>query len=87
MCLWDAPSPVYKGVEEGEGRPSMARPRGVLLPLGVGFPPFQVGVGEEGRRREGGRKGGRPPFLVQFGPKGEGVRGLPRPLSLSTKAH
>ena len=39
LCLWGAPSSVYKGVEEGEGPAlSMARPRGVLLPLGVGFP-------------------------------------------------
>ena len=34
------PLPVYKGVEEGEGRPSLWRALGgVLLPLGVGFPP------------------------------------------------
>ena len=33
------PSPVYKGVEEGEGRPSLGAPKGgVLLPVGVGFP-------------------------------------------------
>ena len=40
LCVYGvAPSPVYKGVEEGEGRPStMARPRGVLLPPGVGSP-------------------------------------------------
>ena len=28
VCLWDAPSPVYKGVEEGRAGPLMARPRG-----------------------------------------------------------
>ena len=38
VCLWGAPAPVYKGVEEGRADLSMARPRGVLLPLGVGFP-------------------------------------------------
>ena len=40
VCLWGAPLPVYKGVEEGEGRPSLWRALGgVLLPPGVGFPP------------------------------------------------
>ena len=40
LCLWGAPAPVYKGVEEGEGRPSVWRALGgVLLPPGVGFPP------------------------------------------------
>ena len=58
------PAPVYKGVEEGEGRPSLWRALGgVLLPPGVGFrPPFQVvgvGVKERGERREGRR--GRSP--------------------------
>ena len=34
------PLPIYKGVEEGEGRPSLWRALGgVLLPPGVGFPP------------------------------------------------
>ena len=67
MCLWGAPSPVYKGVEEGEGRPSMARPGGVLLPSGVRFPPSLVGLGEkEGGEREEG-KGDAAPLLVQFG--------------------
>ena len=28
VCLWGAPSPVYKGVEEGEGRPSLWRALG-----------------------------------------------------------
>ena len=38
VCLWGAPSPVYKGVEEGEGRPSHGAPKGgVLLPVGVGL--------------------------------------------------
>ena len=41
VCLWGAPSPVYKGAEEEEeeGRPQGARPRGgFLLLVGVGFP-------------------------------------------------
>ena len=41
LCVYGVPpSPVYKGVEEGEGRPSLWRALGgVLLPPGVGFPP------------------------------------------------
>ena len=63
MCLWGAPSPIYKGVEEGEGRPSHGAPKGGdLLPVGVGFPLSLVGVGE----KEGGetRKEGRALHLV-----------------------
>ena len=84
LCVYGVPpSPVYKGVEEGEGRPSIACPGGVLLPPGGGFPPSLVGLGEkEGGEREEG-KGGAAPLLVQFGPEGEGARGLPwLPLSL-----
>ena len=63
-CVFGVPpAPVYKGVEEGEGRPSLWRALGgVLLPPGVGFPAFQVvrvGVKERGERREGRR--GRSP--------------------------
>ena len=67
FCVYGVPpSPVYKGVEEGEGRPPRARPKGeFLLLLGVGFPPFlvQLGGGTKGRGEEG--KGARPP--PQFG--------------------
>ena len=40
LCVYGVPpSPVYKGVEEGEGRPPMARSKGgFLLLLGVGSP-------------------------------------------------
>ena len=66
-------------MEEGEGQPSMACPGGVLLPPGVGFPPSLVGLGEkEGGEREEG-KGGTAPFLVQFGPEGEGHAACPKP--------
>ena len=38
VCLWGAPLPVYKGVEEGEGRPSHGAPKGgFLLPVRVGL--------------------------------------------------
>ena len=42
LCVYGVPpAPVYKGVEEGEGRPSLWRALGgVLLPPGVGFPLF-----------------------------------------------
>ena len=58
------PYPVYKGVEEGEGRPStMARPGSPILPPGVGFLPFHVvGVGDkEGEEGREGRRGAAPP--------------------------
>ena len=49
----------------GRGPAPMARPRGVLLPLGVGFPPSLVGLGEkEGGEREEGKGGRRPPLSV-----------------------
>ena len=57
LCVYGVPPPPYiKGVEEGEGRPSIACPGGVLLPPGVGFPPSLVGLGEkEGGEREEGK--------------------------------
>ena len=66
VCLWGAPSPVYKGVEEGEGRPSTARP-GSPTPTGSRIPPFQVvGVGE--KEGEGRGKGGvAPPTQLGLG--------------------
>ena len=52
----------------------MARPRGVLLPLGVGFPPFLVEVGalpsrsRRGRKQERGRKErGAGPLPIRIG--------------------
>src|SRR3990170_8272126 len=56
------PPPYIKEWRRGGPALSMARPRGgVLLPVGVGFPPSLVGVGEEGRGREGEGKGGPAP--------------------------
>ena len=71
----------------------MPRPRGVLLPPGVGLPPFLVGIGfaEGGEKRRERRKGGRPPLLVLFGPRGRGARPIYGHLSSlplrPTKAH
>ena len=64
-------------------------PGGVLLPPGVGLPPFLVGLGEGGGGGGGEEGKGAPPaLLVQFGLEGEGARGLPwPPLLFSTKAH
>ena len=69
--------PYTKEQGEEAGRPGVARQGAVLLLVGVG----------EGRKKEGeGKGGGAPPFLVQFGPRGEGARGLPwPPLLFSTK--
>ena len=81
VCLWGAPSPVYKGGEEGGGRPQGARPRGGLL-LQVHssrFPPFLVQLGEEGRSGKEKEGGGAAPPLVQFrlGPWGGWPLSLP----------
>ena len=85
VCYRVPPTPVYKGAR---GRPAgpwgRARRGGVLLLVGVGLP-FPTPTRRGKARRRGRRKGGRrPPSLVQFGPEGEGARGLPWPaLSLS----
>ena len=63
----------------------MARPGGVLLPSGVGFPPSLVGLREEGGGA-GGRKGGTPPRPVRIGLGGARPH-LGRLLLLSTMAH
>ena len=91
LCLEVPPAPVYKGARgEGATGQEEARQGGVLIPPGVGPPPFlvQVGEGKEGREERKEGKGGAAPLLVQFGLEGEGARGLPwPPLLFSTKAH
>ena len=68
----------------------MARPGGVLLPSGVGFPPFHVvGVGEKEREIEEKEGGGAapPPSPIRTRLWGEGGAACPRqPLSLSRMA-
>ena len=76
MSLGVPLAPVYKGSRgEGAADQEVGAPGGVLLPPGVGFPPFLVGIGfvnwKEEREKEGGR---RPPLLVLFG-LGGGARG------------
>ena len=82
-CVYGVPpAPVYKGAR-GERRPAGGgAPGGVLLPPGVGLPPFLIGLGE-GRKEEEEKKerGAPPPLLVQFGLEGDGARGLPSPSS------
>ena len=84
LCLWGAPAPVYKGARgEAAGLGGGCTKGGVLLPPGVGLPPFlvQVGEGKEGedKEKEGeGGKGGkraRPPSPIRFGLGGS--RALP----------
>ena len=67
-------------------------PRGVLLPPGVGLPPFLVELGEGGRKGIGGegKRGPAPLALNQFGlgfGGGGGGPTLPLLPSISTKAH
>ena len=40
VCLWGAPSPVYKGVEDREGRPLYGAPKGTPTPTGSRIPPL-----------------------------------------------
>ena len=76
VCLGVPPAPVYKGAGGGAAGQEEGAPGGVLLPPGVGFPPFpswdRIREGERGERE--GRGGCRPLILVLFG-LGGGARG------------
>ena len=62
VCPWGAPLPPYIKEQGGRcGRPGGGAPRGVLLPPGVGLPPFLVGLGEGGKEEEERKKRGAPP--------------------------
>ena len=75
-CVFGVPpAPVYKGAKGGEAAgQERGAPGGVLLPPGVGLPPFLVGLGEEREGERGKGKWGPAPLLVQFGLGGRGVR-------------
>ena len=82
VCLWGAPSPVYKGVEEGEGVGLSRRTPRSPTPTGSRIPPFPLLVlGEkegEGRWKE--TRGG--PL-----PNSDWAWGEPPPLLLSPPFH
>ena len=91
MCLGVPPAPVYKGAGEGAVGQEEGAPGGVLLPPGVGSPPFLVGIGfgrgKEEREKEGGG-GAPPPSPYPIRTRGEGRAAQPwPPLLSSTKAH
>ena len=78
--------PYIKDQRGGAAGQEEGAPGGVLLPPGVGFPPFLVGIGfgkgEEERER---RKGAPPPSPCPIRTRGA-AQPWP-PLLSSTKAH
>ena len=90
LCVSGVPLPPYiKEPRGGAAGQEEGAPGGVLLPPGVGFPPFLVGIGfgrgKEEREKEGGR---RPPSPWPIRTRAEGRAAQPwPPLLSSTKAH
>ena len=86
-----APLPPYIKDQGGKGsRPGGGASGEVLLPPGVGLPPFldQVGEGKGRERGEEGKGGAAPLLLVLFGLEGEGRAACPgRPSSSPLWAH
>ena len=85
---------VYKGSKGGgAGRPRGGAPGGVLLLLGVGLPPFLVGIGfveggEEEREEEGGPAPSPCPIRTKGGRGARPISGHLSSLPLRpTKAH
>ena len=61
LCVYGVPPPPYiKEWRRGRADPLWRAPRGVLLPPGVGFPPFPSWIRREGRGRKVEGKGGLP---------------------------
>ena len=60
-----APYHVYKGARGGAAGQEEGGPGGVLLPPGVGFPLFLVGIGF-GRGKEEREKGGADPLSLSY---------------------
>ena len=62
-CVFGVPLPPYIKEQGGRGgRPGGGAPGGVLLPPGVGLPPFLVGLGEGGKEEEEKKERGAPPL-------------------------
>ena len=90
VCLGVPPAPVYKGAGGGAAGQEEGALGGVLLPPGVGFPPFLVGIGfAEGGKEEREEEGGPAPSPCPIRTKGGEGRAahLGLPLLFSTKAH
>ena len=88
VSLGVLPASLYKGSKGG--RPRGGAPGGVLLPPGVGLPPFLVGIGfAEGGKEEREEEGGPAPSPCPIRTKGGEGRAahLWPPLLSSTKAH
>ena len=79
MFLGVPPGHVYKGVEEGGGPALYGATWRSPTPTGSRIPPSLVGLGEEGR----GREGGQPPTQFGLGLGG----GAPPPRLLSPLSH
>ena len=68
LCVYGVPLPPYIK-EQGEGAAGQEEgaPGGVLLPPGVGFPPFLVGIGfVKGERGEREGRGGAAPLSLSY---------------------
>ena len=66
-CLSGVPLPPYINDQGGGcGRPGEGVPGGVLLPPGVGFPPFLVGIGFGRGKEEREKEGGAAPLSLSY---------------------
>src|SRR4051812_31518538 len=63
VCLWGAPSPIYKGVEEGEGPTLLGAPQGESYSRSRTPTLPRVGVGEREGGERGKERGAPPPSL------------------------
>ena len=83
--------PYIKEQGGRSGRPGGGAPGGVLLPPGVGLPPFPCWIrsgGGKRRERQEGKGGGAAPSPCPIQTRGRGARPLPwPPLLFSTKVH
>ena len=87
VCLWGAPSPIYKDVEEGAAGLMGCAPRGEPTPSRSRIPPFLdlLGGGRKERGRERERGVAPPSPSPIWTPLGGATSSLLS--SLSPKAH